>query len=144
MIYQLDTKFGEYLENIEINVKEKPRDSDLKELFLNLYAFKSLEEREKLWGNFKVNINSVSQIPKFANPYYLGFGNKDSDLLFIGKEKAFDIYKSPKSFLHESFNNTLQWKMIEGGRDGELKGFDPREPRQVFSQDRVSFLFIVI
>lgn len=130
MIKELETKFGKYIENINFYKEGKPIDSDLKKEFLKLFHLEKLQDREELWGNFKVNINSVSQIPLFANPYFLGFGNPKSDLLFIGKEKAFDIYKSPKSFLYESFNNTLQWKLIEENKTHKFDSFDPREPRK--------------
>jgi len=52
------------------------------------------------------------------NPYYIGFGNPNSTILIIGKEKGFDIesakennYLNSQLFL-ESIANTDDWKKI--------------------------------
>src|SRR5690606_24611815 len=47
-----------------------------------------------------------------------------------GKEKAFDIFRNPMSFFHESLNNTLQWKLIKENKFDEENAFDPRNPRK--------------
>lgn len=46
-----------------------------------------------------------------ANPYYIGFGNPNAKILFIGKEKGFD--QSNKYQLKtESIDNVQQWKFL--------------------------------
>ncbi len=130
MIAELEEKYRTYIENINSYKKDRPIDPVLKRDFIKLLESEQLDTREKLWESFNVNINSMSQIPVFANPYFLGFGNPGADILFIGKEKAFDIYKSPKSFFYESLNNTLQWKLIKEDKFDKNNIFDPRNPRK--------------
>lgn len=48
---------------------------------------------------------------KLANPYYIGFGNPNSKILIIGKEKAFD-FNNKDLLIKESINNYIQWKEI--------------------------------
>lgn len=119
-----DRRYIEYIKNQIIN------DERLKNSFISLLEIKNIEERLELWGNFIVNINSISQLPKLANPFYIGFGNPEADILFIGKEKAFNTYNNPELFIHESINNTLQWEIIESGSNFTDEIFDPRNPRK--------------
>lgn len=88
-------------------------------------------ERQQVGSNFQTIIKALEDgvlierpldhqmtlrdLPKFkrlANPYYLGFGNPDADILFIGKEKAFNIIDSPELLFFESVNNSLQWEIL--------------------------------
>jgi len=50
--------------------------------FINLVN-KAFSESEKLTPEEKAE----------GNPYYIGFGNPNAKILFIGKEKGFDIDK---------------------------------------------------
>ncbi|MBT0812978.1 hypothetical protein KIH41_16950 [Litoribacter ruber] len=62
-----------------------------------------------------------------ANPYYIGKGNPNADILLIGKELAIDPVKNPIAFRNESINNPNQWgKIIKG--ELEVDEFDPRWP----------------
>ncbi len=45
-----------------------------------------------------------------GNPYYIGFGNPNAKILFIGKEKGFDIEKNLRQFEFESLLNPKEWK----------------------------------
>ncbi|SHG41064.1 hypothetical protein SAMN05444396_11166 [Flavobacterium segetis] len=102
----LEEKYIEYiLENDLIN-------DELKAYFIDLLTVKDLSKRFQLWSELKIKLVDIKQIKQLANPYYIGFGNPDSDILFIGKEKAFDIMHSPELLFHESINNILQWKVI--------------------------------
>jgi len=114
-----------YIKNSEVIL-----DDELKKSFISLLREKNIENRLEIWKNFKVNIESLSQLPKLANPFFIGYGNPKSDILFVGKEKAFDIYRNPELFFHESINNTLQWKLITLGSKFNDKIFDPRNPRK--------------
>ncbi|NRT10470.1 hypothetical protein [Flavobacterium sp. 14A] len=85
---------------------------ELKTYFIKLLTVQDLSIRLQLWNDLKIKLADFKQIKQLANPYYIGFGNPDSDILFIGKEKAFNIMQSPELLLHESINNILQWKVI--------------------------------
>lgn len=43
-----------------------------------------------------------------ANPFFIGFGNPNSNILFFGKEKAFDE-KDKALLFRESINNGKEW-----------------------------------
>lgn len=76
-----------------------------------------------------VGMNGPNPIPhpdvvNLANPFYIGFGNPDADILFVGKEKGFNMVNKPvpnqphrdyidKTF-HESILNYFHWKEIVG------------------------------
>jgi hypothetical protein len=78
------------------------------ESFLEEYLFKVVESDE---------------CKSFANPYFVGFGNPASDILVIGKEKAFPA-DNVKLLIKESINNYRQWKAVV---DGDLFQMDPVE-----------------
>ncbi|KEO71663.1 hypothetical protein [Anditalea andensis] len=62
-----------------------------------------------------------------ANPYYIGKGNPNADILIIGKELAIDPIENTEAIVKESVNNTRQWKaIIENGES--IGEFDPRCP----------------
>lgn len=76
-------------------------------------AFKNLVE--KAFSQSKKFYNEG--IPEFGgnykeNPYYIGFGNPNADILIIGKEKAINKEKSPEAYFLESINNTFEWNEI--------------------------------
>ena len=54
-------------------------------------------------GNYKLdkrgNKKPIPQtdVVNMANPYYIGFGNPDADILLVGKEKGFDLISRPAS-----------------------------------------------
>lgn len=54
--------------------------------------------------NFYSNKENFGQ----ANPFYIGFGNPNSDLLILGKEKGFDIGNS-EQLNFESIKNPHEW-----------------------------------
>ena len=45
-----------------------------------------------------------------GNPYYIGFGNPNAKILFVGKEKGFDKEKNFGQFEFESLLNPKEWK----------------------------------
>ncbi|NUY82723.1 hypothetical protein HUK80_17605 [Flavobacterium sp. MAH-1] len=49
---------------------------------------------------------------QFGNPYYIGFGNPNSKVLILGKEKGFDVQNTltNKQFEYESLKNPNEWK----------------------------------
>ena len=46
---------------------------------------------------------------KIPNPFYIGFGNPNSEVLIIGKEKGFDFDKNINQAFYESINNPKEW-----------------------------------
>lgn len=128
-----------YMSYISDNVKIN---EELKSSFIELLKAKDLKERYSLWNAIKINLVNIKEIQQLANPYYIGFGNPNSDILFIGKEKAFDIMNSPELLLHESVNNTLQWELLAKSKkenkeidslnfkeEGDKNRFNPRFPQ---------------
>jgi len=79
---------------------------------------------------------------KYASPFYLGFGNPGSDILVVGKEKAFPASNSTL-LIKESINNYRQWKemadeeMFDSGQIGVVKkiGFSPLLPKAYHTLD---------
>lgn len=106
-------------QNLSINVKNKMK------LLMN-------EENDKLrvimWKEIIEPLNE-KELALLVNPYFIGYGNPNSDFLFIGQEKAFDISTSQDLLLQESVNNNFQWKKIKEGTLTPLI-FNPKFPRK--------------
>ena len=87
-------------------------------------------DRLNLWNDFK-NSLSDTEISMLANPYYIGFGNPEAKVLFVGKELGFDPSKDIDLMFHESIQSTFQWSNLDLKSD-EIQtrrlGFDPRIP----------------
>ncbi|MCC5919214.1 MAG: hypothetical protein LAT68_00535 [Cyclobacteriaceae bacterium] len=93
------------------------------------------QKRLEAWENIKVKLKEIEKFNKVANPYYIGFGNPDSDLLIIGQEKAFNAFANPELMLFESINNSFQWSKIIKNAEFDIK-FDPRNPREYHKEGR--------
>ncbi len=100
-------------------------------IYIRKKEFKGLidnfRNKEYLWR--------ISNLLKGPNPYYLGFGNPDANILFIGKEKGFDE-KNARLLFYESVCNFIQWEyIISYGKLLNHKylfrnlGFNPMFPR---------------
>lgn len=118
------TKYSEYLENLG---KEYP---DLKSLMSKIKKSNlSLTE----WENLTINIGDINSLKLLANPYFIGYGNPNSEVLIIGKEKAFDVCSNPELLFLESISNVSQWKKIIDNKTRRENSveliFDPRFPR---------------
>ncbi len=122
-----DQKYIDYIKSL----KEQPSgiDDTLANDFIELLNIDDLKKRSEFWNKLTVNVNKVSHIHLLANPYFIGFGNPDADILFLGKEKGFNIHSNPQGFLQESINNTLQWKLIFKNEFKNNEGLDPQNPR---------------
>lgn len=119
--------------------EDKSLNIGVKHKFLDIIENKSddsvLNIENKLKA-LKIEFNSIRDIHKLANPYYIGFGNPDASILFLGKEKGFDIIEHPDLFIKESINNILHWEYIikeKNNIDHKLiysqLGFNPMFPR---------------
>ncbi|MEJ1222791.1 hypothetical protein [Sediminicola sp. 1XM1-17] len=126
----LESKYIEYVENLPL------KDKALQKSFIELLNENDCLKREKIWQSVSVQVENMKEMNQLANPFYLGFGNPDSDLLFIGKEKAFNIINSPGLFIKESVNNTAQWHKLKKTKEpldhqnlnNEI-GFNPMFPK---------------
>lgn len=59
---------------------------------------------------------AVTTNKKSPNPYYIGFGSPNSEILILGKEKGFDFEKNENQAFFESINNPTEWfHHIENG-----------------------------
>ena len=122
----------EYIEN-ESGLKDKKFQSE----FLKLLKEKDEDERLKKWASLKIKITDISEISKLSNPYFIGFGEPESDILFIGQEKAFSP-NSTDSLFNESINNIYHWKKIAHENPNRLNGFDPRFPVEFYKEPKHS------
>lgn len=132
----LERSYEEYVNKLSID------EIGLKQNFLELLELQDPTERVEEWKKMEVKISSIKSLKYLANPYFIGYGNPQSDILFLGKEKAFNIYSEPELFIHESVNNILLWKRLinqQGEIDHEefLKnnGFNPMFPKVYFNKN---------
>lgn len=65
----------------------------------------------KDWWNNNLQNLVAPNIDKFVHPFYIGAGNPDSEIIFIGKEMAADK-SNANLMLYEQINNYIQWERI--------------------------------
>ena len=68
-------------------IKEQNIDEELKKQFTAILLENDLTKRLEMWDSIRIPLNQIKYLYKLANPFYVGFGNPESDILFIGKEK---------------------------------------------------------
>lgn len=86
---------------------------DLKKYFLELLNELSYTKRKEIWNNkILKNRKFNDELYKLSNPFYIGFGNPKSKILFIGKEKGFDLNEHKDLLFEESINNIYHWEKI--------------------------------
>jgi hypothetical protein len=121
---EYDKKYISYLEGIE--------EKRLSKKMIELVQGNNLSERTVKWNDFEVKLTEIKDLHSLCNPYYIGYGNPNSEILFLGKEKAFNINNNPDLFLHESINNNKQWEYLLENRDANDLKFSPLYPQQYF------------
>lgn len=114
--------------------KENDLEEKLKEDFMAILQEPNLNKRSEMWEKLRVPLNQIQNLKKLANPFYIGFGNPESDILFIGKEKAFNITANPRAFLNESINNIEQWNLLSKNKTLELE-FNPQNPARFYIEN---------
>ena len=124
-----EEKYVAYLEKMP--VKEL---KGLSQKMTGILQVKNLVERTKKWNDFEVKLSEIKNLHLLSNPYYIGYGNPNSDILFLGKEKAFNITNSPDLFLHESINNNKQWECLIENLNSNLE-FNPLFPQKYFGEN---------
>lgn len=134
----MKNKFNDaFLEIINIKYEEKYIDylntlgnDDLSKKLITILKEKNLSKRLEMWKNFTIKLNEIKDVKYLSNPFYIGYGNPNAEILFLGKEKAIDVAGSPEIFFHESINNILQWEQLSIGNDEDLKlEFNPLCPQ---------------
>ncbi len=127
---------------IEFITSQTFKTHNLKKDFISV-LHSNYSERKNLWDVLIKNHQpELSDFMKMANPYFIGFGNPKSDILFLGKEKGFDMVKNTDGFFHESINNTLIWKLIHKTFVDDINhkeiqeqfGFNPFFPKLYYNQ----------
>ena len=104
LLQLLDTDYDEaYIAQLKDNVYASA--------ISDAFASENLSLREKHLHEKVFGTIAPSDSRKLANPYFIGFGNPNSDILVIGKEKAFPV-NDWKLLIKESINNYRQWKII--------------------------------
>ncbi|HEX8576103.1 MAG TPA: hypothetical protein VF677_07385, partial [Flavobacterium sp.] len=98
---------------------------------------KDLSKRLLKWNDFEIKLREIKDLHLLCNPFYIGYGNPNSEILFLGKEKAFSIMNNPDLFLHESINNNKQWEYLIKGCNIDKLEFNPLFPQKYF-EDRNS------
>ncbi len=103
----------------------------------SLVSQPEVSEQKKAWENLRVSVNAIRSVAEIANPYYVGYGNPNAEVLIIGKEKGFDIDQVPENLFKESVSNVSQWAEFVKNPErtvGEYQermgiSFNPRYPR---------------
>lgn len=113
-----------------IDYLHKLNNKSLSNKLVTMLKEKELSKRLEMWNDFTVKLNEIKDIKYLSNPFYIGYGNPNAEILFLGKEKAIDVVGSPEIFFHESINNILQWEQLSIGNkvDGKLE-FNPLCPQ---------------
>jgi hypothetical protein len=77
-------------------------------------------------NNSFINSNNLESSEKeFGSPYYVGFGNPNSKILILGKEKGSDI-NNFEQFNYESIENINEWKFyVDNATTMNLDRFYP-------------------
>lgn len=84
-------------------------------------------KREKHWNEL-IKITNPNNFKLLVNNYYIGYGNPNADILFIGQEKAFNLNSNTDLLLRESINNNYYWnEIIENGH--RPLDFNPEFPK---------------
>jgi len=89
------------------------------------------------WKELTIKVSQIGKLKNLTNPYFIGYGNPDSDILFIGQEKAFSICDSPELLFLESIYHNFQWQEICKNLENKEKldlEFDPRFPQNFFKK----------
>jgi len=140
----MKNKFNDaFLEIVKNKYEEKYIDylnklgnKSLSKTLITILQEKELSKRLEMWKSFTIKLDEIKDVKYLSNPFYIGYGNPNAEILFLGKEKAIDVAGSPEIFFNESINNILQWEQLSIGNDEELKlEFNPLCP-QSYHKDK--------
>lgn len=100
--------------------------------FLALLDDPSLSGRTIKWKAILENASYADDLPKLANPFFIGYGNPSPQtrykVLFLGKELGFEINERKDLFFNESINSIIQWENIDEKK--ETLNFNPQFPQR--------------
>jgi hypothetical protein len=126
-----DDKYIEYLKEL----KEKP----VAKKMIEILKEDDLTKRLNKWNDLEVKLSEIKDLNILSNPYYIGYGNPNSEILFLGKEKAFSVTNNPDLFFHESINNNKQWELSASKDNSTNLEFDPLIPTKYFKLKNSNF-----
>jgi len=125
LITEAKAKYSEYLKELS---EEFP---NLKNLISKI---KNPDLNLSEWKNTVIKIDDIGILKRLANPYFIGYGNPNSEILIMGKEKAFDVSSNPDLLFLESIKNISQWEKIISNKikweNSVDLDFDPRFPKE--------------
>lgn len=104
LLLGLEDKYKAYIRGLE-DLKEST-----KEDFLTVLNEENSHKRQELWDEFK-KYKRAEVLELLANPFYIGCGNPQSDILILGRELAFNV-DNKETLYDESITETLHWKII--------------------------------
>lgn len=118
-----EEKYIDYL----INPNKKP----LSDKLISILKETEGSKRFEMWKDFTVKLDEIKDVKYLSNPFYIGYGNPNAEILFLGKEKAIDVIGNPEIFFHESINNIFQWEKLSVGNNdkGSMLEFNPLCPQ---------------
>lgn len=126
-----DDKYIEYLKEL----KEKP----VAKKMIEILKEDDLTKRLNKWNDLEIKLSDIKDLNTLSNPYYIGYGNPNSEILFLGKEKAFSITNNPDLFFHESISNNKQWEISTSKDNSANLEFDPLIPTNYFKSKNSNF-----
>lgn len=119
--------------------KEGKTSTPLIEQMEKLVEIECHKDRLVFWERICSVLVDKGSLNKLANPYYIGYGNPESEVLILGQEKAFNAKSNSNLLFHESINNLFQWRWIikeelKPNEESSLT-FDPRFPKAYFNKE---------
>jgi hypothetical protein len=88
LVLEFDNKYKEYICTRSPKVPDE---------FCELIREENLENRNILWEKIVDRLNKSENksriVNRIVNPYYIGFGNPESNILFVGQKLAFNREK---------------------------------------------------
>lgn len=125
-------------------IKDQPfEETNQKGAIIQLASATDYSQRKAKWSQIDRN---GSDNWKMANPYYVGFGNPNADILFVGKEMAFTPNTSGgarklhgfKLLFHESIMNYYHWRKIVASAKSGIK-IDDRYIKEFANNNKYDF-----
>ncbi|MCC5911653.1 MAG: hypothetical protein JJT76_14605 [Clostridiaceae bacterium] len=112
----MNKEFKDLIEKYDNKYKGYVKNNDLEDSILSFVEIEQVQEREfkmaELIKYIENNSEKSNIINKLTNPYFVGFGNPNADILFLGQEKAFNADERLDLLFKESVNNLFQWKNV--------------------------------
>ncbi|HEY5590256.1 MAG TPA: hypothetical protein VIK55_04490 [Paludibacter sp.] len=107
----MNNSFKFFIQNTDLKYKNYLKSLSEYPEIISIYETEDPSDRENSWIEFAKK-QDEQFFEKVANPFYIGFGNPQSDILIIGKESGYNYDTNEyKQFYKESVNNIKNWEM---------------------------------